>query len=398
MRYTKLTRRALIEGTVLGTAGVAAAGAAPSIIPTKLEDGEKLRVAILGCGNRSRWHIRAVNHYDGIEIAAMCDILPEMMAEKKALIQAGKPEPRLYTDYQEMLKQDDLHAVAIVLPNTLHREASVACLDAGKHVLCEKPLTLDVSGCKDIIAAADRNRRVLQVGTQSRHSPAYTALARQVHDGLIGEVLYAWIQTFRADWRKIYPDPEKDSRLNWRMKQSEGGAVIYEQGIHSIDVFNWLIDSEPQEITCIGGVHNDRLQDRTSWDHCGTVVRYANGALATYGGNLYSCGGPGPDILFGDKSTLQVGSRTSSSAKLFNRTYWRPHGMGEDPRAETREIELPEVTVNPSFEQWGYFLESVQGKKKPFPSARDHMPAVQIARGSLLSAAERRHIKASEIP
>jgi predicted dehydrogenase len=78
-----------------------------------------------------------------------------------------------------------------------------------------------------------------------------------------------------VDWRKLFPDPEEDSRKNWRMKQSEGGAVVYEVGIHTIDVYNWFIGSEPVEITCLGGVHNKRLQKRDSWDHAGVVVRYA---------------------------------------------------------------------------------------------------------------------------
>jgi len=395
-----------MERSFWGAAGlgmVPLAGAAPgpetSIIPTKLEDGEKLKVGILGCGARSPAHIKAINHYSGMEITALCDIIPEKMEEKKALIAEGRPEPRLYTDYEKMLKQDGLHAIAIVLPNTLHREASIASLDAGKHVLCEKPLTIDAADTRDIIKAVDRNRRVLQVGTQSRHSPDYAALAKKIHDeGLVGNVLYAWLDTFRIDWRKLHPDPEKDSEINWRMKQSEGGAIVYEMGIHSFDAFNWFIGSEPVEISAMGGVHNERLEERDSWDHAGVIVRYANGALATYGGNLYSCGGPGDDVLFGDKASLRIGPRGSSRTKRFTCSYWRPHGMAEDPRADSAAVELPEVTVDPSTSQWGYFLESVQGKKPPFPSARHHLPAVQIARGALASMAEGRHIPVAEIP
>lgn len=406
MSGKSLTRRSFLESNVMATAGVGLAGghlkgaaavAAESIIPTRLERGEKLRVAILGCGNRSKNHIRAVNHYgDQFEVHALCDILPEMLEEKKQLVESGAP--KLFRDYQKMLSDEELHAVIIVLPNTLHREAAVAALDAGKHVLCEKPLTIDVADTRQIIAAADRNRRVLQVGTQSRHSPSYAALAKKLHEGLIGNVLYGWAQTFRADWRKLHPDPEVDSRINWRMKQAEGGAVVYEQGIHLLDVFNWFIDSEVEEVTCLGGVHNQRLEKRDSWDHAGIVVRYANGALMTYGGNLYSCGGPGPDVLFGDGATLQFGSRSSDRATVHRRAYWRPYDAAESPGAKTEEITLPSSKVDPTNLQYADFLEAVQGNKPVFPSARHHLPAVEIARGSLLSAAERRHVRASEIP
>ncbi len=385
----------------VGFAGAALSGTAPapqeSIIPTRLEAGRKLRVGILGCGNRSKAHIAAINHYaEQMEITALCDILPEMLEEKRQLVKTG--EPALYRDYEQMLKDDDLDAVIIVLPNTLHREGAVASLEAGKHVLCEKPLTIDVADTREIIAAVDRTRRVLQVGTQRRHSPGFQALADQVHKGLIGNVLYGWNQTFRADWRKLHPDPETDSRINWRMKQSEGGAVVYEMGIHLLDLFNWFIDSDVEEVTCMGGTHNKRLQKRDSWDHAGLVVRYTNGALMTYGGNLYSCGGPGPNILFGDGATLELGDRDSDNAVVRRRPYWRPFNTVESPESGAETIVLPASDLDTTFLQYEHFIEAVQGKKLPFPTARQHLAAVQIARGSLLSAAEHRHVTAAEIP
>jgi len=180
------------------------------------------------------------------------------------------------------------------------------------------------------------------------------------------------------------------------MKQSEGGSVVYEMGVHTIDVFNWFINSDPVEVSCMGGVHNGRLQKRDSWDHAGLTVRYANGAVMTYGGNLYACGGPGSDVLFGDKSSLQIPALSAREATVFQRPYWRPFGEGSG-KVKQETIELPPSKADPSFLQYGHFLEAVQGKKPPFPSARDHMPAVLIARASELSQAEHRHIQASEV-
>jgi predicted dehydrogenase len=405
MQHEEQTRRSFLAGTVLASAGFALAGRVGKSVenPTtfvnavRLNPGEKLRIAILGCGNRSQAHIQAINHFaEHMEVAALCDIRPERLEEKKKLVKSGTP--RCYTDYQKMLKEKeaDLHAVVVVLPNTLHRAGTIASLEAGKHVLCEKPLTMKLADTKAIIEASDRTRRIVQVGTQSRHSPGYAALAQKLRQGLIGPVLYGWAQTFRSDWVKLYPDPEEDSRKNWRMKQDEGGSVVHEMGIHTIDVFNWFIGSEPVEITCLGGVHNKRLEKRNSWDHAGIVVRYANGALMTYGGNLYSCGGPGADILFGEEATLQLGSRGAGEAILRKCAYWRPYGKGTGPD-KTETIKLPTSKTDPSTLQYLHFLDAVQGKKPAFPSARDHLPAVLIARAAQMSQAERRHIKASEV-
>ena len=394
------TRRSFLASSALASAGLALAkgvGASlgepqAAVNAVALNPGEKLRVAILGCGNRSQAHIQAVNHCaEHMEVAALCDVRPEKLEEKKKLVKSG--QPKCYTDYGRMLQEADLHAVAVVLPNTLHRAATIASLESGKHVLCEKPLTLNVADTRAIIEAAERTRRVVQVGTQSRHAPGNAALARKLREGLIGPVLYGAAQTFREDWLKLYPDPEEDSRKNWRMKQDEGGSVVYEMGIHTIDLFNWFIGSEPVEITCLGGTHNKRLQKRDSWDHAGVLVRYANGALMTYGGNLYSCGGPGPNLLFGEEATLALDAQ---EVTLHKRDYWRPYGKGAG-RADTRVIELPTSKTDPSTLQYLHFLEAVQGKKPAFPSARDHLPAILIARASQMSQTERRHIKASEV-
>ena len=394
MSSDRITRRALIDGFSVGAVAATAVQAA-AIEPVKLSSGEKLRVAILGCGNRSQAHLASLSSVDNIEVAALCDIVPEKMEERGKLVKWGSP--RRFTDYQKMLKEADLHAVGIVLPNTLHREAIVACLQAGKHVLCEKPLTLNVPDCQEVIRAFDRYRRVVQVGTQRRHAASCHVLAQKLREGAIGQILYGWVDTFRVDWIKLFPDPAEDSLKNWRMRQAEGGAIIYEMGIHLLDLFNWLIDSAPVEVTALGGVHNKRLQKRDSWDHVGTVVRYANGALVTYGGHLYSSAGSPPDFLYGDEGTLEVPPENGRTAKVVKAEYWRPYReRGENPKAETTVIPLP-PSGNTTTAQWSYFYESVQGKKPVFPSPRHHLPAIQIAHGSLRSAAEHRHIKVADL-
>jgi predicted dehydrogenase len=389
-----MTRRDLMGGLPAAMAATAAAQPA-GIEPVRLSGGEKLRVGILGCGNRSQAHLASLASVDNIEVAALCDIVPAKMEERSKLVKTGTP--RRFTDYQKMLKEADLHAVGIVLPNTLHREAIIACLQAGKHVLCEKPLTLNVPDCQQVIQAFDRYRRVVQVGTQRRHSAGYHELARKLREGAIGEILYGWVNTFRADWIKLFPDPAEDSAKNWRMRQAEGGAVIYEMGIHLLDLFNWLIDSAPVEVSAMGGVHNKRLQKRDSWNHVGTVVRYASGALMTYGGHLYSSAGSPPDFLYGDDGTLEVPGENAQAARIVKAPYWRPfRERGENPRAQTTQLPLP-PTGNTTTAQWSYFYESAQGKKPVFPSPRHHLPAIQIAHGSLVSAAEHRHIKVAEL-
>jgi predicted dehydrogenase len=395
----EVSRRSFLEQSAVAAAGAglatACATAQTGLESVALAPDEKLRVGILGCGNRSTTHIEGINQHPRMEVVAMCDILPEMMDEKKALLEG--PAPRLFTDYEQMLKEADMHAVVNVLPNTLHKAGTIASMQAGFHVLCEKPLSLLVTECRDMIAASEKYRKVLQVGTQSRYTPNNAAIAEKVHSGLIGNVLYAWLHVFRADWRKLHPDPVEDARINWRMQQDQCGGIIFEQGIHQLDYFNWFINSEPEEITCMGGINNTRLEKRNSWDHIGLVVRYANNALMTCGGNLYGCGGTGEDCLFGDKGTLEIRGRGNGGAILHTRTYWRPYGMGEDPIKKSDKVKLSDKKGNASYLQYDGFMDAVEGKAPPFPSGRDHVAAVQIARGAMLAMEAGGHIKASEV-
>ena len=396
MKEDSISRRALIRTAGAGVVTAALSPAAATAIePVKLGPDEKLRVGILGCGNRSEQHLKSLNSVDNIEVAAFCDILPEKMEKNSKLLTKGKPQR--FTNYQEMLAKGNLHAVGIVLPNTLHKEAIIACLQAGKHVLCEKPLTMNVPDCQEVIKAFDRYKKVVQVGTQRRHSAGYHELAKKLREGLIGEILYGWANTFRADWIKLYEDPAVDSAKNWRMKQSEGGAVIYEMGIHCLDVFNWMIDSTPVEVTALGGTHNKKMQKRDSWNHCGTVVRYANGAMMTYGGHLYSSAGSPPEFIYGDAGTLQLTGEGGGAVRVVKGPYWRPFKeRGESVRAEDTKVVLP-PSSNTTTAQWSYFYESVQGKRPVFPSPRHHLPAIQIAHGSLVSQAQHRHIKVADL-
>jgi predicted dehydrogenase len=420
------SRRSFLEKSLLGaTAGAGIAALTPSpvaadIDPVKLAPGEKLKVGIIGCGNRSRDHIASINRMEEIEIAALCDLLPEMMDEKKQLIRSGARSPQLYADYHKMLLQPDLHAAIVVVPNNVHKECTVASFEAKKHVLCEKPLALTIADCRTMIAEGEKAKKVLQVGTQGMNSPSTLAVGKAVHEGALGNLLYAWISTFRSDWRKLHPDPAIDSKINWRMNKALSGGVIYEQGIHTLAAFTWFLKSEPVELAAMGGYHNKKLEQRDSYDHSGVLVRFANGALLVYGGNIYSSGAPREDCLFGDAGTLVMGN----PPRITTGQYWAPYrataqsaqaegtpnvearAQGQ-PRPARRQadassrgaggkvIEVPEEGGKPS--QYVQFFKSVTGEVAPFPTGRDHLPALQIARGSLIATESKRVIRISEV-
>ena len=119
----------------------------------------------------------------------------------RAQLIKSKTEPQKYTDMDKMLQQADLDAVAVVLPNYLHKMATVAALEAGKHVFCEKPMALTVADCNEMIAAADRKQKAIQIGTQRRHSPAFQKAVDTIRNSPVGKILSSDVNSYRGDWR-----------------------------------------------------------------------------------------------------------------------------------------------------------------------------------------------------
>ena len=270
----------------------------------KPSHGGPYKIGILGCGNRSKAHISALNDVPEIEIAALCDVVPHKMDQRAELIKRS-PKPRNYTDLEQMLKQEDLDAIAVVLPNYQHKMGTIAALQAGKHVFCEKPMAITVADCNEMIAAAKKARRAIQIGTQRRHGPAYKKAVEAIRKASLGKILSSDVNSYRGDWRVPADDEYPAGVEYWRMDQEKSGGVVYEMGAHTIDVNNWIFDSEPVTVVSLQGVNDPALRRRDSTDHAGVLVRYANGALMNYGGNLYAYGPSGADYFFAVNGTLR---------------------------------------------------------------------------------------------
>lgn len=395
MEPKKIDRREFLENSMLGTvgAGVAVWGGGRLLDAEKrslvLERKQKYRVGILGCGNRAKAHISALNEVPEIEVAALCDLVPHKMKRRAQLIQQG-PEPAMYTDMEEMVRQEDLDAVANVLPNYLHKQSTVAALEAGKHVLCEKPMALTVAECNEMIAAAERSRKALQIGTQRRHSSNFKRLVEAIREAPVGKILQSDVNTYRGDWRVPGEDEYPPGVEYWRMDQSKCGGVVYEMGAHLIDVNNWVFDSEPVEVIGLQGVNNLSLRSRDSTDHAGVLVRYANGAVMNYGGNLYNYGPSSQGYFFA------VGGTIEFSVDQMTIHYKQSEGASDqEDRPETETESFPER--NGTLGQWKYFARVMAGEAEPYPNGYIGRQTVQICQGAILASREGRTVEVSEL-
>ena len=354
---------------------------------------KKFKMGLIGCGNRCRQIVNSLNNVQEIEMTAFCDIMPHKMRLRAQQVRTGVT-PRLVEKVDDLLKMQDLDCIAIFTENDSHKDLSIAGLQAGKHVWCEKPMGLTVAECNEIIEAVERSGKVFQVGHQRRHSPMYKALVEAIGNRPLGAVLQSSLFDYRGDWRVPEADEMPEGMTYWRLVQKLSGGVVFEMGAHIIDVNNWIFDSEPVSICSLQGVNNFTLRRRDSSDHAGVLVRYANGSVMNYGGNTYSYGATALNTWFCVHGTVQYGSGNLSIRYGSPPGFPRPENM---PENEQITLKTNNSDGDGSTEQFRHFAKAMDGKAKPFPDMYDGRRCLQILEGSLVSARERRVIDVREL-
>ena len=250
-----------------------------------------LRVGILGAGFFGAYHARAVAAVEGARLVAAC-------AEQLSLAEAftaehgGKP----YGDWRAMLDDKSVDAVAITAPHHLHCQLAMAALEAGKHVLLEKPMALSVAECSRIIASAETSRSKLMVG-QIMHFVWPLLVARDILDrGDLGKpvtgsssLLKTWMESNRRGW---HLDPET------------GGGMLMTAGIHALDQLIWLMDGRVSSISAAAGTS---FHDQKADDSAMMLLRFADGRFGQVASIGYRDGGGmfGVDLVC-ENGTLRV--------------------------------------------------------------------------------------------
>jgi len=397
MNNKNLSRRNFI-----GLSGLAGAGLAlmntPLMASQPFQREEKyaagqFKIGIIGCGNRSKAIIGALNSVPELEMTALCDIVPHKMGQRAELIKTGV-KPKFVNSLDELLKMKELDAIAVITPNDTHRDIIIPALEAGKHVWCEKPLAMTVAECNDILGAVTRTGRLLQVGNQRRHSPAYKTLVEVVRTKPLGQILQSDLFDYRGDWRVPDADEYPAGVEYWRLNQRRSGGVVYEMGAHIIDVNNWVFDSDPVSVFSMQGVNNFTLRKRDSNDYGGVLVQYANGAMMNYGGNVYNYGASAMDTWFFEKGSVQMGGGQVfvkyGSAPGFPRPADLPGPEDITIRDDNRE-------GDGATEQLRHFVKVLDGKEKPYPDGYIARKCVQVMEGSVRSSIARRAIDVREL-
>jgi predicted dehydrogenase len=242
--------------------------------------GQKVRVGIIGAGGIARWaHIPGYQAQADVEIAAICDVVPG----KAAQVAKECNIARAYESMGDMLVSEKLDAVSVCTPNSSHHEATLAALAAGCHVLCEKPIAMNLAEGKEMVAAAHKAGKTLQIGLQSRFESETQVLKRFIEAGELGDIYYAEATYLR---RRGIP-----AWGVFTQKKFQGGGALIDIGVHTLDQTLWLMGN-PTPVAVMGatyaafGHRPEVVSEGPHWDaskfdvdDMGVgMVRFANGA------------------------------------------------------------------------------------------------------------------------
>jgi predicted dehydrogenase len=241
---------------------------------------DKIRIGIIGGGGIARGaHIPGYQKLAAVEIVAVADVAPGKAEETAGLCGI----PAAYTDYNEMLAAEGLDAVSVCTPNAFHKAPTIAALKAGCHVLCEKPIAMNLQEGQEMVEAAYKAGKTLQIGLNQRFSPDAQALKRFIDAGELGDIYYGEATFLR---RRGIP--------TWGVftqKEQQGGGALIDIGVHALDHCLWQMGN-PKPVSVTGvtwanfGKRTDLATVRGLWDvdkfnvdDMGVaLVRFGNGA------------------------------------------------------------------------------------------------------------------------
>lgn len=341
-----------------------------------------LRYAIIGCGRISPNHLMAAKE-NNLNIVALCDLIPANMADK--IVKCGLPNStKQYTDYKQMLDEEDLDLIAIATESGKHAAIALDCIEKGIHVIIEKPIALSLEDADAIIAAAERKGVQVSACHQNRFNKSIQKIREAVEAGRFGKLFHG---TAHIRWNR---GPSYYKQAAWRGTWEQDGGALMNQCIHNIDLLRWMMGDEISEVFA----YTDRLNhDYIEAEDLGiALVKFKNGAYGVIEGttNVYPANLEETLYIFGEKGTVKAGGQ---SVNIIEE--WIFADQIDDPEAVKAEYgENP-----PNIYGFGHkplyadMIDAIKNKRKPYVDAKAGRRAIELVLAIYKSAAEGKPVK-----
>jgi len=261
-----------------------------------------LRVAIIGTGSISSAHIDGYLTFpERCRIVALCDIVPakcEQMRDKYKL-----DDVAIFNSHKALLEGIDFDLASICTPPFCHADISIDCLNAGRHVIVEKPMAASLRECDAMLAAAGESGKILSVIAQNRFRNPVWNLKRVLDSGIIGKIVH--VQVDSHWWRgHSYYD------LWWRgLWEKEGGGCTLNHAVHHIDMLGWMMGLPLEVNAMLTNVSHDNAEVE---DLSVAILRYGDGALAQVTSSVVHHGEEQQIIFHGERARVSAPWRVSS--------------------------------------------------------------------------------------
>lgn len=307
------------------------------------------KVAIIGAGAIANTHIEAYLAFpQRCQVVAVVDIYPEKARQK---VDKYHLDAQVFSDYKELLEGVEFDIASVCTPPFAHAETAIALLNAGKHVLVEKPMAPSLDACDAMIQAANKNQCLLSVVAQNRFRTPMMKLKQVLDSGMMGKILHAQVDSFW--WRgNNYYD------LWWRGTwEKEGGGCTMNHAVHHIDLFHWMMGmpSEVQAVVTNIAHTNSEVEDFSS-----SVMRYPDGKVGQLTASLVHHGEDQQLVFQGEFASVGIPWRVRANTAMEN-------GFPQDNQELEERIrdfyeKLPEVSNEGHAGQVENFLDAVDGK------------------------------------
>lgn len=317
---------------------------------------QNFRIAIVGCGRISQYHLEAIGKIDALTLAAVCDI--DESRARNAGEKAGVP---WFASLDAMLAGAQIDIVAVCTPSGLHPEHGIAAARAGKHVVSEKPMALSIAAAEALVAACDKASTRLFVVKQNRLNPPIQLLKHAIDRGRFGRIFMANV-TVRWQRPQEYYDAEP-----WRGTWALDGGAIMNQASHYVDLLQWLVG--PVESVMAKTATQARKIEAE--DSGAAVLRFASGAIGVIEVNVltYPRNFEGSITLMGETGTVKIGGTSVNKVE-----HWSFADYDDDDKlVETGSINTNPPTVY-GFGHEGYYRNVVavlRGRAKADTDGRE---------------------------
>lgn len=271
-----------------------------------------MKYALIGCGRIATNHVKAVIN-NKLEFVAVCDVIPEQME-----VLLGKHDLqndasiKRYTDYKELIDENELDLVGIATESGIHAEIALYCIEHNVNVIIEKPMAMSIEDADKIIKLAEEKNVKVSACHQNRFNIAVQEMRKALESGRFGKLSHGSIH---VRWNR---NQNYYTQAPWRGTWAQDGGALMNQCIHGIDLLRWMMGNEIEEVY---GVTRQQFHHYLEAEDIGmAVVKFKNGAVATIEGttNVYPQNLEETLYLFGENGTVKLGGKSTNNIDVWN--------------------------------------------------------------------------------